>query len=119
MPEEDNPRTPDDDSLIQGKNLVTQKVTAVIFRNTPTCAQMTRLISEELDRPLPLATRLRMRIHFLACCYCERYKKNIRFLRSFLLSFSKHLDEISNETLSPEAKERLKTSLRGEDPPGA
>lgn len=119
MPEEDpNPRTPDDDSLIQGKNPVTQKVAEVIFRNTPTCAQMTRLISKELDHPLPLATRLRMRIHFLACCYCERYKRNLRFLRFFLLSSSKHLDEISNETLSPEAKERLKTSLREEDPPG-
>jgi hypothetical protein len=107
-----NPRMPDDDSLIQGKNRFTLKLTDLIFRYTPKCTEMTRLISEEMDHPLPFSKRARMQVHYLACCYCERYKKNLHFLRSFLRFWEKHSDETSTEEMPHEAKERLKRLLR-------
>jgi hypothetical protein len=113
MPEiKPNPRTPDDDSLIQGKNWFTKKITKFIFRVTPKCTEMTRLISHEIDAPLPFVTRFKMGIHNLACCYCERYQKNLKFISSVLSLSREHPEKFTSAELSPEAKERIKQSLR-------
>jgi hypothetical protein len=107
-----NPRTPDDDSVIQGKNWFTKKITNVIFKLTPKCTEMTRLISHEIDAPLPFVTRFKMSIHNLACCYCERYKKNLHFISSILRLSRGQPEKFTSEELSPDAKERIKQSLR-------
>jgi hypothetical protein len=112
MPEEDpNPRTPDDDSLFQGKTWLSRKMIAFINGWTPRCEEVTHLISAEMDHPLRLLTRLKMRAHYLTCCYCERYEKNLRFLRSVIQSLPWEKDDASVGQLTPEAKERLKRAL--------
>ncbi len=47
-----------------------------------TCKEAHRLVSEELDRTLPLGERLRVRMHLLACGSCTHFKQQMQFLRS-------------------------------------
>ena len=90
-------------------------VTGWFIRITPSCQDMTRLLSEAMDRPLPPGIRIRMRLHFLICKWCERYKNQLVFLRQAL---RRKPDEMEDEatgpstSLSAEAKDRLKHILR-------
>ena len=90
-------------------------VTGWLIRITPSCQDMTRLLSESMDRPLPPGIRIKMRLHFLICKWCERYKNQLVFLRQAL---RRKPDEVEGEAaasstaLSPEAKDRLKQILR-------
>ena len=106
-----NPRTPDDDSLFQGKTWLSRKMIAFINSWTPRCRDVTHLISEGMDHSLPLLTRIKLRAHFLTCCYCERFEKNLRFLRWVFRSLPWQNDDASVGQLTPEAKERLKRVL--------
>jgi len=117
MPLEDpNPRAPDDDSLIKGGNWLSKRIEAFIARATPSCVEMTHLLSEEMDHSLPWFTRLKMRVHFLMCCYCRRYKESLHYLRNVFRSSAASADTLSSERLSPEARERLKQVLRDQLP---
>jgi hypothetical protein len=86
-----------------------------LIRLTPTCKDVTRLLSEAMDRPLPLNSRMKIRLHFLICKWCERYKNQLLFLRQ---AVRRHPDRLEGEAaasppaLSPEAKDRLKQVLR-------
>jgi len=85
-----------------------------LIRMTPTCQDMTRLLSEAMDRPLPFGTRIKMRMHFLICKWCERYKNQLVFLRQ---AVRRHPDKLEGETVPPpalssDAKDRLKQALR-------
>jgi hypothetical protein len=45
------------------------------------CRDATRLISRELDGPLPLGRRLRLRLHLFWCGPCRRFLVQMRALR--------------------------------------
>ncbi len=112
MPADDpNPRTPDDDSVFQGKTWFSRQMIAFINSWTPKCREVTHLISEGMDHPLPLLKRFQKWAHFLTCCYCERYEKNLRFLRWVMRSIPWETDDASLGQMTPEAKERLKQAL--------
>lgn len=88
---------------------------SVIRRILPTCKEMTRLLSDAMDRTLPWHVRLRIRIHLLMCTLCERYKRQLLFIRDLLRKHGDRLDDVSGSheaSLSPEAKERLRRALR-------
>jgi hypothetical protein len=113
MPQETpNPRSLDDDSLIQGKNWFSRKILFALYTWTPKCNEMTHLISKEMDDPLPWSTSFKMQVHYLICCYCQRYKDNLHYMRYVLQRFQDRLGELSAVTLSLEAKERMKQILR-------
>ena len=80
----------------------------------PTCRQVSRLQSDLLDQPLSLPKRFGLRLHLLVCKWCRRYGKQIRFLRQAVHERPDELSQATPQTLSPEARERLKNSLRGE-----
>ncbi len=80
----------------------------------PACRQVSRLQSDLLDRPLSLPKRFGLRLHLLVCKWCRRYGKQIRFLRQAVHEHPDELSQATPQTLSPEARERLKNSLRGE-----
>lgn len=86
-----------------------------LIRLTPPCNQIVKLVSEGMDHPLPLRTRLHIRFHFLICKWCERYKRQLIFIQS---AMRRHPDKLEGQdqpaasTLSPEARERLKQALR-------
>ncbi|HZM34343.1 MAG TPA: zf-HC2 domain-containing protein [Burkholderiales bacterium] len=45
------------------------------------CKEVTRLVSQGLDRPLSPGERLRVRLHFLICRGCARFERQMAFLR--------------------------------------
>ena len=47
-----------------------------------TCKEAHRLVTEQLDRELPLGERLRVRLHLFACTSCTRFKRQMQFLRA-------------------------------------
>jgi hypothetical protein len=49
-----------------------------------TCREATRLMSEGLDRKLPLARRAALRLHLLICLGCAAMAERMAFLRRAL-----------------------------------
>ena len=78
----------------------------------PTCRQASRLQSDALDQPLSLPKRIGLRLHLLVCRWCRRYGKQIRFLRQAVHEHPDEINDATARTLSPEARERVKRSLR-------
>ncbi len=76
------------------------------------CKKISLLVSESLDRELPLHQRIGIRIHLLMCKLCTRYKKQLLILREAARLHNKHYHDIDPDvTLPPEARERMKRSL--------
>jgi hypothetical protein len=84
-----------------------------LYMLSPNCREASRLQSEALDHPLPLLKRFGLRVHLLLCQWCRRYGKQIRFLREAAHEHPDEVNEAASHKLSPEARERLKQSLRG------
>ena len=45
------------------------------------CKEVTRLVSQGLDRDLGFAERVRLRVHFAICSGCTNFRKQMDFLR--------------------------------------
>lgn len=99
---------------VKGLKLRIGLIAGWLIRMTPPCSQVVQLVSEEMDHPLPLRTRLSIRFHFLICKWCERYRQQLIFIRSAMRRHPDKLegqDQPASATLSPEARERLKQAL--------
>jgi hypothetical protein len=64
-----------------------------------------------MDHKLPLGTRIRMRLHYGICVWCERYLQQIAFVKRVSRSFAEHPAAYSAEAISPQAKQRLQVAL--------
>ena len=71
---------------------------------------MSRLSSQAMDTRLPWATRFRMRVHYLICGWCRRYRAQFALLR-------RAVSRLGNDApgpgpaLPPEARERIRKNL--------
>ena len=83
-----------------------------ICRFTPTCPEVIRILSLGMDEELPLITRLKLRVHYLMCSFCERYAKQLKYMRTVAREFPEKIGGVSDAKLSTEAKESLKEALR-------
>lgn len=78
------------------------------------CKEVTRLVSQSLDRPLALRERIALWLHLRVCKLCARYRRQLLLLRE---AIRRHPDRLeghkppSSPSLSPEARERIKRSL--------
>ena len=78
------------------------------------CEKVTELVSLSLDQNLPLPQRLKMRMHFVICVLCSRYREQIAFLRTALRSHADRLEDQATPPptgLSHQARERIKSTL--------
>ena len=80
---------------------------------SPGCKQAARLQSEGMDRKLPFAEQLGLRLHLFLCKWCRRYGQQLKFLRSAAHECEAHQDPELPAKLSPEARQRIKEKLRG------
>ena len=91
-----------------------------IKETTGSCTDITRLLSQGMDQPLPWHVRCKIRVHFLICDLCRRYGRQIQFLRQAMRKFPERWEKSSGtnsadtpqRSLPPDAKERLKQRLR-------
>lgn len=98
--------------MIEPTNWWKTKLVMFIAEHTPKCHDITRLISQSLDQPLPLRTRIAMRVHYLICVWCERYRDQLRLLRKVMKSCREDGEEKNRGGLSPDARTKLKIALR-------
>jgi len=91
------------------------RVSRLIF----SCQNMARLLSDAMDRTLPLHVRLRMRVHLIMCTLCERYKRQLTLLRDVLRADAAQLRDdgpAQSPRLSTEVKERIRRTLDSHRP---
>jgi hypothetical protein len=76
------------------------------------CKETAQIISEGLDRFLPLHKRILIRIHLAACITCRYYQRQVKTLKS-LLSHCQDTEHLSYGPDLPEsARQRMKSLLR-------
>ena len=107
---------PDNPSLLTGRNWIERRLVSYIDNHTPKCREVVRLLSRSMEVKLPIATRIKLRFHFLICVWCQRYERQLWALRKIASSVPEWVDEIYPETLSDSSTERLKQALRGREP---
>jgi hypothetical protein len=112
MPEEPyNPSPIGNPSVLARRNWWQTMLVKLIGRYTPKCREMVRILSQSMEEPMPLMMRIKKRIHFLICCWCQRYEEHLHYIRKTALRFPEHADEASNVPFPPDAKERIKHKL--------
>ena len=76
----------------------------------PTCREMSRHSSQELDGPLPLFQRLGVGLHLACCSLCRRYRSQLQWLHK---AARQDMPASPVAGRLPEARrERLKKALR-------
>jgi hypothetical protein len=81
---------------------------------TPSCKDVTRMMSEAIDRQLPLRKRFAVYLHRLICVWCDRYYRQLHLMRDRSKKLHLHLDDVPNEELTPDAKTKIKRVMHGE-----
>ncbi|MDA8178876.1 MAG: anti-sigma factor family protein [Desulfobacteria bacterium] len=79
------------------------------------CKDVTQLISQSMDASLPIGKRIGMRLHLLMCKFCSRYERQLLLIRETvrgIVATEGKSGEPPGETLSEEAKDRIRKSLR-------
>ena len=112
MPEEPyNPLPVGNTSVLARRNWWQTMLVKLIGKYTPKCREMVRILSKSMDEPMPLIMRIKKRVHFLICCWCQRYEEQLRYIHKTASQFPEHADEASNVPFPPDAKERIKQRL--------
>jgi hypothetical protein len=106
-----NPSPIGNPSVLARRNWFQTKLVIFIGKHTPKCREMVRILSQSMDEPMPLMMRIKKRIHFLICCWCQRYEEHLRYIRDSARKFPEHADKGPGPPLSREAKERIKQKL--------
>ena len=65
-----------------------------------------------MDKDLSLITRIKLLIHYRMCSFCERYAKQLKYMRTVAREFPEKIGDVSDAKLPDEAKERFKAALR-------
>ena len=79
-----------------------------------TCREVTKLVSESMESRLSWRKRVGMRIHFMMCVSCARYRRQLFTIRKLIHNY---LSEEESQTdagdhLSPESRQRMKRALK-------
>ena len=78
------------------------------------CREISKLVSESMERDLPLGQRLEVWMHLMMCRLCSGFARHLRLLRRAARENPERLgpDESAPEARLPEeARERIKTAL--------
>ncbi len=59
----------------------------------PSCKEVTRLVSEGLDRELRFGERVALRVHFMMCKGCRNFEEQMVRLRRAMQDLSRAEDE--------------------------
>src|ERR1700750_1783732 len=107
-----NPSPIGNPSLLARRNWWQTRLVIFIGKHTPKCREMVRILSQSMDEPLPISMRIKKRIHYLICCWCQRYEEQLHYLRKTTLAFPEHAYQFTDVPVSDEMKERWKQILR-------
>jgi len=88
-----------------------------VWNHTPNCAEMSRLTSLSFEQPHSLKLRLKMRLHYFICVWCERYARHLKFLHRVAPILPAKVEGVSHHELSEASKRRMAARLREERRP--
>src|SRR4051812_8067245 len=80
---------------------------------TPPCREATRLISEGMERPLPMRLRIGLVLHRHTCVPCARFAEQVRLVQEASRQIPEQMERVGRSGLNARAKERIKRTLRG------
>lgn len=76
------------------------------------CKEVSRMVSEFMDRNLPFHQRIGIRIHMMMCEFCFRYRRQLLLIRETIRLHASQIEDVQPSTiLPPEARERIKESF--------
>lgn len=78
---------------------------------SPSCEDMTELMSAMRDSKLSLRTRLRMRLHYLYCSYCRHVRDQMEFMHRTVSLLDEPETADPAEALSSSEKDHPKQVL--------
>ena len=79
------------------------------------CKDVTKLVSESMDRSLPPGKRTGVRLHLLICKFCARYERQLLLIRETARRLAATVEAPGGsfgETLSVGARERIRKSIK-------
>ena len=79
------------------------------------CRDISKLVSESMERQLPFRQRMQVRVHLMLCRLCAGFARQIRLLRRAAKQDSERVAaDVSTPgvALSQEAREQIKAALR-------
>jgi hypothetical protein len=77
------------------------------------CKSVTQILSESMDRDLPIHHRVLIRMHLLMCKYCARFNHQLLVIREVCRSEEMMPGDSDDKRVLPkEACERIKQSLQ-------
>ncbi len=82
------------------------------------CKEVSRVVSQSLDRKLPFWQRMGVWIHLSMCKLCRGFRKDLLNLRSAARQYTHEINTSASEpnaALSEEARERIQHALESED----
>ncbi len=86
----------------------------LVARIIPPCHEVTRLLSQGMDHPLPWHVRVRLRLHFAGCVWCRRYAEQLRRIRFFSRRFPEKESEHGTAILPASSRARFKAAMSEE-----
>ena len=111
-----NPSSIGNPSVLARRNWFQTQLVIFIGKHTPKCREMVRILSRSMDEPMPLTMRIKKRIHFLICCWCQRYEEQLRYIHETARRFPEHADQASDASFPVDTKERIKQKLTEQMP---
>ena len=111
-----NPSPIGNPSVLARRNWWQTVLVKFIGKHTPKCREMVRILSRSMDEPMPSTMRIKKRLHFLICCWCQRYEKQLRYIHETTRQFPEHADKASNVPFPADAKERIKQRFADQIP---
>lgn len=80
------------------------------------CKSSSRLVSEAQERSLTRRERLGLRLHLMMCGNCRRFERQIQILRKGVALLIHSEDkEVEDQSLGPEARERIRRAIAEQD----
>ena len=76
------------------------------------CKEVTRMISESMDKKLPRHHRIMILMHLAMCKYCSRFRRQLLFIRAACRNLAQPLEEMDPAiTLPMEVRRRINAAL--------
>lgn len=90
---------------------VSRAIMRLMARVMPSCWEVSAMVSDSMDRWLPLRKRLAIRLHISMCSLCRRYEKQLHLLREGIRRYAGPEASVAQKSLTPSARERLRRAL--------
>ena len=87
-----------------------------LLRTLPTCQQTVETISQSMERRLTLDERVKVKLHFWICVWCQWYMEHLQLIRKTSRAQAAEAPELmTGATLSNEARERIRRRLTNQN----